>query len=372
MGNAGNQPLLTIALPTYNAGHRALEFTEHVLQCQYDETEIEILVSENCSNKNQEPYEIIKKISDPRLKYMESETPLLFHGNFLKIMEHARGNFVHTMSNDDLVNLDCLPWVFDKIKNSRYSMLIGCIPQNAYTYYGIKGLVSNDQEMVFNKGTQAIFGAFTSLSAYMSHFILNKDLYFSSNTDKFIKSHLKDSLLCRIYPSINLCVLIAGLYGDIYSTNRAFFIKGRDEQSTIGLNEVKGKGYHSPEGFITMLGDAVDVLADHYLQDRFSYNDFNQCLFGVYLYQIGIHFHYWHVFNVDNDMFYRLPGAIDGYVEECAARTAKYGIPFSSALESEMRNYYRRTVQVYQYERTKTAIPTLFSGVAVSAPAWYS
>jgi glycosyltransferase involved in cell wall biosynthesis len=63
-----SQPLVTIAMPTYN---RADGFLKQALQSAVSQTyaNIEIIVSDNCSTDNTES--VVKEMKDPRIRYFK-------------------------------------------------------------------------------------------------------------------------------------------------------------------------------------------------------------------------------------------------------------------------------------------------------------
>lgn len=62
------QPLITIAIPTYN---RADSYLRHALDSALNQTykNIEIVVSDNCSVDNTE--EVVQGLHDPRIRYFK-------------------------------------------------------------------------------------------------------------------------------------------------------------------------------------------------------------------------------------------------------------------------------------------------------------
>ena len=60
--------LLSICIPSHNRGHRALALVEELLQLPYG-NELEIICSNNGSDKNTEGYEKLKEIKDERFVY---------------------------------------------------------------------------------------------------------------------------------------------------------------------------------------------------------------------------------------------------------------------------------------------------------------
>ena len=95
------EPLLTIAIPTYN-GSRTIRQMLDVLLPQITE-EVEVFVSDNCSTDGTP--QIIKEYQEqyPFLGYSRNEKNLQADGNFLKCMRQASGKFTMLISDDDVI-----------------------------------------------------------------------------------------------------------------------------------------------------------------------------------------------------------------------------------------------------------------------------
>lgn len=95
------EPLLTIAIPTYN-GARTIRNMLDLLLPQCDDR-VELLISDNCSTDNTE--EIIReyKLKWACIKYYQNETNIGPDANFLQCMKMAKGRFTWLVSDDDIV-----------------------------------------------------------------------------------------------------------------------------------------------------------------------------------------------------------------------------------------------------------------------------
>ncbi len=96
---------LSICIPSYNRGSVALRNVSHLLHCPYD-SEIEIIVSNNGSTKDEAGYQEIKNIRDVRIVYHEFEKNQGFASNILKTLELAKGKFAVLVSDEDLMILE--------------------------------------------------------------------------------------------------------------------------------------------------------------------------------------------------------------------------------------------------------------------------
>ncbi len=95
------QPLLTIAVPTYN-GSKTIRNMLNLLLTQFD-TRIEILISDNCSTD--ETPQIIHEYLRvyPFLRYIRQDHNGGADFNFLQCMKLASGKFTMLVSDDDII-----------------------------------------------------------------------------------------------------------------------------------------------------------------------------------------------------------------------------------------------------------------------------
>ncbi len=95
------QPILTIAVPTYN-GSKTIKSMLNVLLPQITE-KVEILVSDNCSTDDtlQIIYEYKEKY--PFIRIIENSENIGADGNFLQCMREATGKFTMLISDDDII-----------------------------------------------------------------------------------------------------------------------------------------------------------------------------------------------------------------------------------------------------------------------------
>ena len=95
------QPLLTIAIPTYNGGRTIRNMLNLLLpQCK---DQVEIIISDNCSTDDTQ--EIIKNFKHnwEIINYHRNEINIGPDANFLQCMKMANGTFTWLVSDDDIV-----------------------------------------------------------------------------------------------------------------------------------------------------------------------------------------------------------------------------------------------------------------------------
>ncbi len=117
------KPLITIAIPTYN---RADKYLVQTLKRASRQTysNIEILISDNCSTDKTE--EIVRAYakSDPRVTYFRQSRNLGQLGNTNFLLQKANGDYFHLFHDDDLIEED---FVETCIKSADYSTKYGII-----------------------------------------------------------------------------------------------------------------------------------------------------------------------------------------------------------------------------------------------------
>ncbi len=96
-------PLVTIAIPTYN---RADAYLKGVIQCALDQTysNIEILISDNCSTDNTES--LVKSFKDARIRYVKQKDNIGPNNNFNFCVMNAIGVYFLLLHDDDLIDHD--------------------------------------------------------------------------------------------------------------------------------------------------------------------------------------------------------------------------------------------------------------------------
>lgn len=97
------EPLVTIAIPTYN---RAESYLPQAIQSALNQTysNIEILVSDNCSTDNTTA--VVKSFNDPRIKFFQQEKNIGSNNNANFCLAQATGKFFLLFFDDDQIDSD--------------------------------------------------------------------------------------------------------------------------------------------------------------------------------------------------------------------------------------------------------------------------
>lgn len=97
------EPLVTIAIPTYNRADGYLrEALASALAQDYQH--LEIVVVDNASQDATPAY--VASIADQRLRYIRNPKNLGVNGNFNACVDHARGEYVLVLHDDDSIDPD--------------------------------------------------------------------------------------------------------------------------------------------------------------------------------------------------------------------------------------------------------------------------
>lgn len=98
------KPLISIVLPTFNRPDYLKLTVDSVLAQSYDN--FEIIISDNSDNHDSS--EIIEKYNDRRIFYIKNRENIGLVRNFNKCLSHAKGDYFHFLSDDDILLPNCL------------------------------------------------------------------------------------------------------------------------------------------------------------------------------------------------------------------------------------------------------------------------
>ena len=110
-----NNPLVSIGMPTFN---RANSYLKYALKSAVDQTyrNIEIIVSDNCSEDNTES--VVMGFHDPRIRYYRQKENIgaLENSNFC--LRQARGTYFLRFFDDDLIDNDFVEVCMNAVKGN--------------------------------------------------------------------------------------------------------------------------------------------------------------------------------------------------------------------------------------------------------------
>ncbi len=166
--------LLSIGIPSYNRGHRALVLVKELLQLPYG-NDLEIILSNNGSEKNVEGYEELKELKDNRFIYHEFAENQGFVGNVNQVIRMSRGNFCLLLSDEDKIVAPNLDYYLRVIKEFPE---IGMIKAKTSTFY-------NRLQNAYETAGKKALGAFYMNGNYMSGAIYNREVITNALVDQY-------------------------------------------------------------------------------------------------------------------------------------------------------------------------------------------
>lgn len=126
-GIVSYQPLLTIAIPTWNRDETLDTALSHLIpQLHEFENEVELVVSDNGSDDNTNEVITRHKNTNPHLNFVHNrnEVNIQFFGNFSKCRELATGKYIWILSDDDFA---CDNVVNEIVLNIKKSGQLSCV-----------------------------------------------------------------------------------------------------------------------------------------------------------------------------------------------------------------------------------------------------
>lgn len=262
-GRNTDRVMLTIGIPSYNRGHRALKNICNLQKLPYD-SEIEFLVVDNCSTENTDGYDEIKKMQagDSRISYYRFPDNPGGNSSGFEVLERAKGKFCCLLSDEDRIVLENVESYLQIIQ--MYGDTVGFIRSAGGQYY-VEG---NKFEKV-PRGDAAFGELFWGLN-YISGLIFNTRMWHGKNMCAKLKQQGKENLFVAAY-AYNAAALYICLDKDVYISRVQLFEEGEAEERSAGDVITDGKqtlGYASPdqriaqmEGLLQILNECADSLS---------------------------------------------------------------------------------------------------------------
>ncbi|MBN1213827.1 MAG: glycosyltransferase family 2 protein [Candidatus Lokiarchaeota archaeon] len=238
--------ILSICIPTYNRSNILKETISHLIKCKRDD--IEIVICDNASPDRTEI--IVKEFEDSRIKYYKN---LLNYGvdmNILKCIERAKGEFIYFITDEDIINLDLIPWIINLIKTKKeLNMIIGTVLDKRN---GINKIMYPFGNHIYKPGPQAILNLFFK-EGYLAGIIIKRDSVDINLAKKYIGCIYIHQVL----------MLQAMKKGYSMTSSKIFcYIPDRELISEIYMfkDYCKNKPYFSPLGTFSQLEDRYQII----------------------------------------------------------------------------------------------------------------
>ncbi|OWA36198.1 hypothetical protein B9G55_10135 [Saccharibacillus sp. O16] len=211
--------ILSICIPSYNRGYRALETVINSLNTVYD-YELEIVVSNNGTRNSTAPfYEEIKNYEDSRITYSEFDENKGFYANILNVCRIASGRFILLMSDEDLVDLQIL----EKIMAFLYAKPEVALLKASTTQQ------SRFETKMAQAGEEAL-KTFMLTSNYMSGMILNNQISKEKKMFEQVDALYKNNNLTAGYYPHMCWEMIMCQYGEVHSSVLPLVREGAAEE----------------------------------------------------------------------------------------------------------------------------------------------
>lgn len=174
------QPLLSICIPTWNRS-KILSMSLDCFRKQLssiDSSEIEIFVSDNCSDDDT-PQVVQSFVSRGLpITYNRNSENIGAAGNFIKCMQWASGKYIWLLGDDDLVESDAIKYLLDKIREHDYGLI---------HIHHFKDIKSECKEFI---NLDLFYKKISYWFTFMSGSIFRKDIVNNIDSSKYVKTHL--------------------------------------------------------------------------------------------------------------------------------------------------------------------------------------
>ena len=119
---AGEEPLLTIAIPTFNCAHFLPDAIASILRQGVDDCEI--LIVDNASEDNTE--EVVRSFQNPRIRYLRNPSNLGACENGNRCLRNSRGRYIKFLCADDVLLDGILRKQLNVLETRREVALVTC------------------------------------------------------------------------------------------------------------------------------------------------------------------------------------------------------------------------------------------------------
>ncbi len=188
------QPVLTIAIPTYNRKDKLEMCLQHILEETKNSDAIEILVSDNCSTDGTEEFmrEFIVRHSE--INYWRNSENLGADRNFLNCYERAIGDYILLLGDDDMLLPGSIEQILVSIKKNPVAIFLNTSElTDTNPLRSTSPQIKEQGELIFDDRNKIleIIGIFIT---FMSSFVLRTDLVRAiPNKEQYIGSYFIQS-----------------------------------------------------------------------------------------------------------------------------------------------------------------------------------
>lgn len=239
-----DQPLLTIAVPTYNRS----SFLNELLSCLFEQClsnpRIELLVSDNAST-DETPVIVTRYIDRGlQIRYIRNISNIGADANFMQCFETAKGKYVWLIGDDDVVVPGAVGKIVSYLQASEYSLIY----VSSYCFEGVATpeRVESSRPPRVIKDVHMFVRAIHINFTFVSGNIINKDRVMAS------KEHKLSSL---IGPNL---VQLGWIYAALNGYMRGLYIR----EKLVGMRTNNTGGYMLSRVFGPNLKDVTERCLD--------------------------------------------------------------------------------------------------------------
>lgn len=120
--NKNSEPIVSICLPVFNAEKTIAETIESVLSQTFEKWEL-LICDNNSSDKS---WEIIGQYNDRRISRFKNDVNIGATGNFLKLLQIAKGEYIKFLCSDDIIYPECLEKQVNILSDDKSISIVTC------------------------------------------------------------------------------------------------------------------------------------------------------------------------------------------------------------------------------------------------------
>lgn len=234
--------LFSICIPSYNRGHRAAQLVKKLLAMPYDGDRIEIIFSNNGSDKYKKEYQEIKEIKDKRFRYHEFESNQGFARNVNQVVKMSHGDFCMLLSDEDDI-------LFENLKN--YIRFLDMHPELSLVK-GCTSFVYSDLRTQYFSFTEEAVDSYYLMGNYISGTIYNRNIISNELIEEYEKRYGENE--AYIYYVHLFLDTYALLHGNFCSSDLLLIVEGAPADSF-------DSGTESPDPTVPVFGTYESRIA---------------------------------------------------------------------------------------------------------------
>jgi len=255
--------MLTIAIPTYNRGKRALEALKTTLENRKKygcENIIEVLISDNASEKYPDELNEIEDISEKNInvRFYRSKENKGYKGNIKRVVKMSKGKYCLIHSDEDTVLFPAVLWYIEYLLTHKD---ISCMKgRTTYQYHNL--------ESAYGKQGIEAMNLFFLIGNYVSGIVYNRSII----TNEFIDDLYRtfdgtNNIAFDYYPHLFI-EAYAMVRGSFAASNVMLVQEGEPEEQMGGGQNNKLLAYQYPDSRIEQGVGYIPLLNYLDIEDR--------------------------------------------------------------------------------------------------------